>query len=177
MPNAKCDKCHHYLENICVNNQQKILLINLIKKRAKKKFGIVYNIDPGITHNEIDPENKSFNGNNCDGLLWYNHFSKNPKGFEDIDLSKILFDSINIEEIEKKLLKKIPSLKKIYEKNKEKDGNYFQVIKEKKDENNCQVKKDKRNETQIINTILYTIIIFYFINISYDFYLFYYYFL
>ena len=78
-----------------------------------------------------------------DGLLWYNHFSKNPKGFEDIDLSKILFDSINIEEIEKKLLKKIPSLKKIYEKNKEKDENNCQVIKEKKDENNFQIKKEK----------------------------------
>ena len=82
MPNAKCDKCNQYLENICINNEQKVLLIELLEKRAKRRFGIIYNIDPGIRHNEINPKNKSLNGNNCDGIIWYNHFSKNPKGFE-----------------------------------------------------------------------------------------------
>lgn len=74
----------------------------------KKKFGIFYNIHPGITHDEINPDNKSINGKKCQGLLWYNHFCINPKGFENIDLSKIIFD-INNKEIEKKILDNINS--------------------------------------------------------------------
>ena len=107
MPNAKCDKCHQYLQDICISDKQKLLLIKLIKLRSKKRFGIVYNIHPGITHDEINPDNTSLNGNKCDGILWYDHFCSNPKGFENIDFSKIIFDSTNIEEIEKKLLDNI----------------------------------------------------------------------
>ena len=107
MPNAKCDKCKQELDNICINDEQKILLINLLEERAKRRFGIIYNIDPGIRHNEISPTNTSLNGNNCDGIIWYNHFSKNPKGFEEIDFSKIIFNSQNTNEIKKNLLKNI----------------------------------------------------------------------
>ena len=118
MPNAKCDKCKQELDNICIDDEKIILLIHLLEKRAKRRFGIIYNIDPGIRHNEISPKNTSFNGNNCDGILWYNHFSKNPEGFEDIDLSKIIFNSKDIEKIKQKILKKIHN-----KKNNEEDRN------------------------------------------------------
>lgn len=111
MPNAKCDKCKQELDNICIDDEKKILLIQLLEERAKRRFGIIYNIDPGIRHNEISPTNTSLNGNNCDGILWYNHFSKNPEGFEDIDFSKIIFNSEDIDKIKKKLLQNIHNKK------------------------------------------------------------------
>ena len=107
MPNAKCDKCKQELDNICIDDEKKILLIQLLEERAKRSFGIIYNIDPGIRHNEISPTNTSLNGNNCDGIIWYNHFSKNPEGFEDIDLSKIIFNSEDTDKIKKNLLQNI----------------------------------------------------------------------
>ena len=112
MPNAKCDKCKQELDNICIDDEQRFLLIQLLEKRAKRRFGIIYNIDPGIRHNEISPENTSLNGQNCDGILWYEHFSKYPEGFEEIDLSKIIFNSEDIEKIKKNILKNIHNKKK-----------------------------------------------------------------
>ena len=38
MPNAKCDNCNQYIQDICVSDKQKLLLIQLIKLRAKKKI-------------------------------------------------------------------------------------------------------------------------------------------
>ena len=60
MPNAKCEKCNKYIDDLCLKEKHYFRLIELIKKRVKKKFGVPYNINPGIRHNEII-KNSSWN--------------------------------------------------------------------------------------------------------------------
>jgi hypothetical protein len=178
MPNAKCDKCHQYLQDICINNKQKLLLINLIKLRAKKKFGIVYNIHPGITHDEINPDNNYLNGKKCNGLLWYEHFRLNPKGFENIDLSKIIFNSDNIEEIENRLIDNISNsqIQETSEYSSNEDTNIIKGVVSLNNEvlnnqgNNYKT-KDENKATCLIRFILFSFFIYIYIVIFYLFFL------
>ena len=73
MPNIKCDKCKLYLEDICNDNNEINSFKSLLKERVKFFGGIPYTIKPGIRHNEIT------NNSNCDGVLYYKPFDKNPK--------------------------------------------------------------------------------------------------
>jgi hypothetical protein len=90
MPNAKCEKCKLYLDDICKKQKHVDKLIDLFKKRVKKFAGIPYNITPGIRHNEIISQTSwgCFN-EICDGVLYYEHFAKNPEKFDfNMDLIK-----------------------------------------------------------------------------------------
>lgn len=84
MPNAKCDKCGKYLDDICITKELRIKLVNCIKERSKKQFGIIYNIDPPIKHNDINPDNKDLNNAECDGYLNYHLFCRDPQNFDDV---------------------------------------------------------------------------------------------
>ena len=82
MPNAKCEKCNLYLDDICTKEKHFNRLIELIKKRVKKIAGIPYNIAPGIRHNEIVSSNSwTCLTNMCDGVLYYEPFTSSPKKF------------------------------------------------------------------------------------------------
>lgn len=73
MPNIQCDKCKLYIDDICKNKKERNKFIDLVNKRAKRISGIIYNVSPGITHNEISKY--IFNGTQCNGVLHYIHFS------------------------------------------------------------------------------------------------------
>lgn len=98
MPNAICHHCKKDLNYICRTNSQKFRLVDLLQKRVKKVCGVPYNVSPGIQHNEI------VKNDTCNGVLFYNHFSENPKEFKDIDLSKVIFSDCDIQLIKNKLL-------------------------------------------------------------------------
>lgn len=87
MPNAECEKCNMLLHQICLTNDEKIKFIELMKKRSEVIFGIVYNITPGIRHNEIKKCN-------CNGVLYMKPFEKIPIDFygENINLLLCKYD-------------------------------------------------------------------------------------
>lgn len=89
MPNAKCEKCNLYIDDICINEKHYCRLIKLLKERVKKCFGIPYNITPGIRHNEIIKNTswKCLNKIECDGVLYYEQFASNPTKY-DFDILK-----------------------------------------------------------------------------------------
>ena len=75
MPNARCDACEQYLNTSAKTKQ--------IIERAQKRFGIIYNVTPGVKHREVDPDNTAGpNGSCCGGMLWYKPFSRTPPGIK-----------------------------------------------------------------------------------------------
>ena len=83
MPNAKCDKCNQFLDTICHDDATKDRLRVLINERAKKRFGVIYDINPGVHHHEVDPNNTAGEaGGVCKGCLWYKPFSFSPPGVQ-----------------------------------------------------------------------------------------------
>lgn len=100
MPNAKCDKCRKSLETICRSKEDICRLLNLLESRIQKVpfTNIVYNISPGIQHNEIDLKNV------CDGVIFYDHFCNDPANFGSFKIGDIMIGNLSISEA-KRLLK------------------------------------------------------------------------
>jgi len=84
MPNIQCDKCKLYIDDICKNKKERNKFIDLVNKRAKRISGIIYNVSPGITHNEISKH--IFNGKQCDGVVRYHHFSSTTSKYFTSDM-------------------------------------------------------------------------------------------
>ena len=83
MPNAQCDKCNQWLDTICTDDATRERLRILVNERSKKRFGIIYNITPGICHHEVDPNNTAGTGGACcHGVLWYKPLSGTPPGVQ-----------------------------------------------------------------------------------------------
>jgi len=73
MPNIQCDKCKLYIDDICKNKKEILHFINLVHKRAQRISGIIYNVSPGITHNEVSKH--KINDEQCDGIIRYHYFT------------------------------------------------------------------------------------------------------
>ena len=83
MPNAQCDVCKQWLNTICHDEATRDRLRVLINERSKKRFGIIYDVTPGVKHNEVDPSNTAGEqGACCRGTLWYKPFSRTPPGIQ-----------------------------------------------------------------------------------------------
>mmetsp|Transcript_54978 Transcript_54978/g.176326 ORF Transcript_54978/g.176326 Transcript_54978/m.176326 type:complete len:80 (-) Transcript_54978:372-611(-) len=74
MPSAQCDKCQRWLDEVAHDDSCKDRLRGIIGQRAKRMFGQIVNISPGIRHNEVDEAHA------CDGVLWYKPFASTPAG-------------------------------------------------------------------------------------------------
>tara|TARA_B100002019_G_scaffold285864_1_gene295479 strand:- start:1121 stop:1438 length:318 start_codon:yes stop_codon:yes gene_type:complete len=99
MPNAKCEKCSKKLETICRSKDDMCRLLNLLEARIQKVpfTNITYNITPGIKHNEIDIFN------NCDGVLFYDHFADDPSNFKLFNIGDIMIGNLSISDAKKLL--------------------------------------------------------------------------
>lgn len=74
MPNAQCNKCGKFLDDIIVNEATREEFKKLVEARASRLLGMITNIKPGIRHCEV---NKC---QGCDGFLWFKPFHSTPKG-------------------------------------------------------------------------------------------------
>lgn len=81
MPNAQCECCKTWLENICISFDDKIRLVKLVKERRKTLFGITYEITPGIMHKEINLNSR------CSGVLYYKVWAPTPREFMGFNLN------------------------------------------------------------------------------------------
>jgi hypothetical protein len=90
MPNAKCNKCNLYLDDICKETKHINRFKDLINARVKRFYGYPYLITPGIRHNEIIKKESWYDMSKiCDGVLYYDHFAENPKNQELINMLKL----------------------------------------------------------------------------------------
>jgi len=101
MANAKCEKCGKKLQNICKTKKDVLVLLELLENRIQKVFltNIAYNITPGIRHNEI------LWSEECDGVLYYDHFDKEPEILKKFKIGDIMLGLLSIEEAKKLLYK------------------------------------------------------------------------
>ncbi len=92
MPNAKCEKCNKKLDTICRSSDDMYRLLILLESRIQRVpfTNIVYNITPGIKHNEIDI------GNICEGVLYYEHFAVDPVNFKLFKIGDIMVGNLSI---------------------------------------------------------------------------------
>ena len=99
MPNAKCEKCKKKLDTICRSSDDMCRLLTLLEGRIQRVpfTNIVYNITPGIKHNEIDIDN------NCEGVLYYDHFADDPANFKLFNIGDIMVGNLSISDAKKLL--------------------------------------------------------------------------
>ena len=81
MPNAQCECCNTWLENICISFDDKIRLVKLVKKRRKMFLGVTYDITPGIKHKEVNLDSK------CNGVLYYKVWAPTPIEFKGFNIT------------------------------------------------------------------------------------------
>ena len=81
MPNAQCECCKSWLENICITFDDKIRLVKLVKQRRKMMFGITYEITPGIMHKEVSMDSR------CPGVLYYKVWALTPTEFRGFNIN------------------------------------------------------------------------------------------
>ena len=93
MPNAKCECCGRWMEDICISLDDKIRVVELVKERQKKMFGIIYKIDPGIQHKEINMNS------NCCGVLYYYPFATTPEKLKDFNMECLFTGGVDLDEL------------------------------------------------------------------------------
>lgn len=97
MPDVKCDICKMGLDKICKTRVEKLKLLDLLDERGVRLCltNIIINVTPGIKHKEIIKTD-------CDGVLYYKQFEKDPEGL-DFSLSELLSGKLSIEEAKKRI--------------------------------------------------------------------------
>lgn len=80
MPNAKCDFCGKWLEDILLKHEHKLTLVRLVKERKKHVFGPIFKIEPGIGHKEVNTESI------CPGILYYYPLAPTPDKLKKFDM-------------------------------------------------------------------------------------------
>ncbi len=93
MPNAKCDFCGKWMEDILLSCHHKIVLVKLIKERRQHVFGPIFKIVPGIKHNEVNIETI------CTGSLYYYPIAPTPKKFSNMDLNDLFIGGGDIDDL------------------------------------------------------------------------------